>query len=221
MIHRISDEEPLPLCALRISVSRIVLANEDLGDAALARADKAETTLQKISAERAKKRRRPNPMMLLVLAPRRRHHRRARKWRRRVIDPALRELLKACRGGAKWAGRLLPLRGHARERRGVEMRLSELHPEYGTTDDYRGQWFLSFDCPTTPKGRVYVLFHRQSPEPGIWQCVSLFKIIPGLEHLGEMPDLACLTLDPSIGTHYCTKRVCHGHVRIINGEVLP
>lgn len=67
-----------------------------------------------------------------------------------------------------------------------------------------------------------IYFHRAPQAPGIWQCTSPWRIIPGLEHLGEMPDMAVLTLVPSIGDHTCRKRGerCQGHASIINGEVL-
>jgi hypothetical protein len=54
-------------------------------------------------------------------------------------------------------------RGNMIQARAV--RLSELRPEFGATG-IPGRFFLTFDCPTTPKGRVYVQFHRAPKEAG-------------------------------------------------------
>jgi len=98
--------------------------------------------------------------------------------------------------------------------------LAELNPEWGATAE-PGHFFLMFDCQTSPCERVYVQFHRGPPQPGVWQCTSRWRVTPGLEHLGEQPDLDCLTLVPSIGDHAHdrTNRRCPGHVTITNGQV--
>lgn len=104
------------------------------------------------------------------------------------------------------------------------MKLADLNPEHGAVNDvaYPGRYWLSFACPATPKGRVYVQFHRGAPEPGVWQCTSPWRVFPGLEHLGERPDVSCLTLVPSIGEHsHGRTGRCAGHVSVINGEIVP
>jgi len=103
----------------------------------------------------------------------------------------------------------------------MAVRLTELRPEFGATG-IPGRFFLTFDCQVTPKGRVYVQLHRGAAESGIWQCTSPWKVFPGLEHLGEQPDLDCLTLVPSIGDHsHGRTGRCPGHVNVTGGMVLP
>lgn len=100
-------------------------------------------------------------------------------------------------------------------------KLRDLRPEFGATG-IEGRFFLTFDCPTTPKGRVYVQFHRGPSEVGVWQCTSPWKVTPGLEHLGELPDIDCLSLLPSIGDHsHGRTGRCTGHVNVHNGEITP
>lgn len=101
-------------------------------------------------------------------------------------------------------------------------KLADLHPEHGATNQ-PGRFHLSFDCQTTQGCRVQIYFHRGPQEPGVWQCTSPFRVFPGLEHLGECPDIARLTLVPSIGDHIYKRNQprCQGHVSIINGEMLP
>jgi hypothetical protein len=100
------------------------------------------------------------------------------------------------------------------------MKLTELHPEFGTTG-IDGRFFLTFDCPKTPGCKVFIQFHRDRQLPGIWQCTSPWKVFPGLEHLGEQPVLEQLSLIPSIGDHHYKRMIrCFGHVNITNGEVV-
>ena len=100
-------------------------------------------------------------------------------------------------------------------------KLADLHPEHGATG-IPGRFWLMFDCQTAPGQRVYVQFHRGAPEPGVWQCTSPWRVWPGLEHLGESPDVSCLTLLPSIADHSHGRGPrCPGHCSITNGMVTP
>lgn len=100
------------------------------------------------------------------------------------------------------------------------MKLTDLHPEHCAAPNVGG-WQLLFDCPRcgSPK-RVSVYFSTREPVGGVWKMTSPLRSFPGLS--GEHPDMATLTLVPSIGEPYhgrVEQGRCTWHGNITNGEV--
>jgi hypothetical protein len=92
------------------------------------------------------------------------------------------------------------------------MKLTDLRPEHSRVQG-TDRHALTFDCARCGHPyRIHVQFHRGSPEVGVWQWVAT---------PGDVPDLASLTLVPSIAFHTHGPRhpSCGWHVNIVGGEI--